>query len=156
MARLSDSIEDFIKSFLGDDSEMLELQRNELAAYFDCAPSQINYVLTTRFSPERGYLIESRRGGGGHIKIIRLNPDKKDHILLLIRDKLGSGRISNKEAKELIEGLAELGMIEGKQQNLLNAAISDKAIGIPVPVGVREQLRASILREMLYELLKEE
>ena len=61
MARLSDSIEEFIKSMMDDYDEMVELQRNELANYFQCAPSQINYVLATRFSPERGYLVESKR-----------------------------------------------------------------------------------------------
>ena len=67
MAILSDSIEQFIKSLMDDYDEIIEIQRNELADYFSCAPSQINYVLATRFSPEKGYLIESRRGGGGCI-----------------------------------------------------------------------------------------
>ena len=65
MAILSDSIEQFIKSLLEEYDEMIELQRNELANYFSCAPSQINYVLATRFSPEKGYSVESKRGGGG-------------------------------------------------------------------------------------------
>ena len=63
--RLSDSIESFIKDMLDDGSAEVELKRNELAEYFRCAPSQINYVLATRFSPDHGYLTESRRGGGG-------------------------------------------------------------------------------------------
>ena len=71
MAILSDSIEQFIKSLLEEYDEMIELQRNELANYFSCAPSQINYVLATRFSPEKGYYVESKRGGGGHIKLVR-------------------------------------------------------------------------------------
>lgn len=71
MAKMSDLIEMFIKELLEDNSsDMIEIQRNELASYFKCAPSQINYVLTTRFSMDKGYLIESQRGGGGSIKIV--------------------------------------------------------------------------------------
>ena len=70
--RLSDSIESFIKTMLNDDSAEVELKRNELAEYFQCAPSQINYVLATRFSPDHGYVTESRRGGGGYIRIVRV------------------------------------------------------------------------------------
>ena len=69
MARLSDMIEDFINALLNESDGQLELQRNELADYFECAPSQINYVLATRFSVDRGYYIESRRGGGGYIRL---------------------------------------------------------------------------------------
>ena len=72
MARLSDIIEDFIKSLLKHSEGELQLQRNELAEHFECAPSQINYVLATRFSLDRGYYIESRRGGGGFIRIVQL------------------------------------------------------------------------------------
>ena len=70
--RLSDSIESFIKTLLSDESSEVELKRNELAEYFGCAPSQINYVLATRFSPDHGYVTESRRGGGGYIRIVRV------------------------------------------------------------------------------------
>ena len=69
--RLSDSIEQFIKDLLNEEATEVELKRNELAEYFGCAPSQINYVLATRFSPDHGYLTESRRGGGGYIRIVR-------------------------------------------------------------------------------------
>lgn len=72
MANLADKIERYLKEHLSR-TEILEVRRAMLAALFDCAPSQINYVLTTRFTPERGYLVESRRGGGGYIRIIRLN-----------------------------------------------------------------------------------
>ena len=65
--RLSDSIERFIKTLLEQEETEIELKRNELAEYFGCAPSQINYVLATRFTPDHGYVIESQRGGGGYI-----------------------------------------------------------------------------------------
>ena len=70
--RLSDSIESFIKTLITQEEPEVELKRNELAEYFGCAPSQINYVLATRFSPDHGYIIESRRGGGGYIRIVRV------------------------------------------------------------------------------------
>ena len=68
--RLSDSIESFIKTLITQEEPEVELKRNELAEYLGCAPSQINYVLATRFSPDHGYIIESRRGGGGYIRIV--------------------------------------------------------------------------------------
>ena len=71
MAQLSDSIERFIKDMM-EDGAQIEVRRNELAQHFGCAPSQINYVLATRFSVDHGYIIESRRGGGGYIRIVRM------------------------------------------------------------------------------------
>ena len=71
MARMSDIIEDFIKQLINETDGSIEIQRNELANYFKCVPSQINYVIDTRFTTERGYYVESRRGGGGYIKIQR-------------------------------------------------------------------------------------
>ena len=70
--RLSDTIEHFIKELMTQEEPEVELRRNELAEYFSCAPSQINYVLATRFTPDNGYIIESRRGGGGYIRIVRI------------------------------------------------------------------------------------
>ena len=73
--RMSDIIEDFIKDLLKEEDE-LEIQRNELAEHFNCVPSQINYVIATRFKPSQGYYVESKRGGGGHIKIKKINVPK--------------------------------------------------------------------------------
>ena len=73
--RISDIIEDFIKE-LFEEEEQIEIQRNDLAQKFNCVPSQINYVISTRFKPSQGYYVESRRGGGGHILIKKVNTDK--------------------------------------------------------------------------------
>ena len=93
MSNLSDLIEEFIKGLLDDnDPEHVEIQRNELANYFNCVPSQINYVIDTRFSPEKGYYVESRRGGGGYIKICRIRFDKdknKDHYTMHVIGGMG-------------------------------------------------------------------
>ena len=67
--RMSDIIEEFIKEMMKDDGDYVEIQRNELAEHFNVVPSQINYVIATRFRPAQGYYVESKRGGGGHIKI---------------------------------------------------------------------------------------
>lgn len=154
MAVLSDNIEEFIKSMMDEYQGMIELQRNELASYFSCAPSQINYVLATRFPPEKGYIIESRRGGGGYIKVVRLDMgEKHDRLLALIREKLAKGSISKRDADALISGLRETEVIDGTQARMLKAAVSDKALNVPI---TKDQLRANILKEMLLALLAEE
>ena len=84
MRLLSDSIEDFIKTLMESEQNQqheIELRRNELAEHFQCAPSQINYVLATRFTPDHGYVIESRRGGGGYIRIMRLASSSREELL---------------------------------------------------------------------------
>ena len=78
MARMSDIIEEFIKQLINETDGVIEIQRNELPSYFKCVPSQINYVIDTRFTTERGYYVESRRGGGGHIRIKRVNVDRPE------------------------------------------------------------------------------
>ena len=82
--RLSDLIEQYIKELMSDNDDFTEFGRNELAEYFNCVPSQINYVISTRFSPERGYYVESRRGGGGNIKIRRIDITKDKYIMHVI------------------------------------------------------------------------
>lgn len=89
MKPLTDSIEAFIKSLLEEGQEQVDVQRNELAQYFRCAPSQITYVLSTRFTPDHGYIIESRRGGGGYIRIVRLRESPGSNLLYLINQRIG-------------------------------------------------------------------
>mgnify|MGYP002581482713 CR=1 FL=1 len=112
MAVLSDNIEQFIKSLLNEYDEMVELQRNELASYFSCAPSQINYVLATRFSPEKGYYIESKRGGGGYIKLTRVDADKQAYISAVLKKDLAGGEITEKKAMELLKNMESVGYID--------------------------------------------
>ena len=151
MAILSDHIEAFIKSMLEEYDGIFELQRNELAEYFRCAPSQINYVLATRFPPERGYLIESHRGGGGYIKLTRI--DTKSRAFSILAQHLAEGEISAREAKALIDGLAETNQLGAECAKLMSAALSDKALMFCGPV--KDHVRATIFREMLKVLLKE-
>ena len=90
MAQLSDSIERFIKELM-DEGTQIEVRRNELAQHFGCAPSQINYVLATRFSVDHGYIIESRRGGGGYVRIVRMR-ERVQEYLRTEREKEGTER----------------------------------------------------------------
>lgn len=150
MAVLSDNIEQFIKSLLEEYDEMVELQRNELADFFSCAPSQINYVLATRFSPEKGYYMESRRGGGGYIKLVRVSADKSTVISQKIASYLENGEISEKKALELLNDLVALGYLDKKNVKLLSAALTDKALRIPA--NVRDKIRANMIKEILLTL----
>ena len=113
--RLSDIIEEFIKDMLNErvDNELM-IQRNELASHFSCAPSQINYVLTTRFTTDKGYYIESRRGGGGCIIIKRLNQKRGKNLLDTINERIGDS-ITNDKAVQIIEGLQQSNLITDRK-----------------------------------------
>ena len=153
MSILSDHIEEFIKELFIEDEGMAELQRNELAQKFNCAPSQINYVLTTRFSPNRGYVTESRRGGGGYIRVIRLDIERCDYISDIIDEQL-SRPINMRQAAELVEGLMQTGLIDCKTKNVLLAAVSDRALA--AAKEYKEELRSTILKEILSTVLLKE
>ena len=151
MARLSDIIEDFIKTLLKQSEGELELQRNELAEYFECAPSQINYVLATRFSLDRGYYIESRRGGGGFIRIVQLDLDKDDYLLHLINERIGR-TISENETNDIVTNIMERGIITEREALIIKSALNDKVIAIPA--NLRGFIRANILKAMLVAILR--
>jgi transcriptional regulator CtsR len=150
LARLSDVIEEFIKSLLKESEGQLELQRNELADFFECAPSQINYVLATRFTLNHGYYIESRRGGGGYIRIVRLDVDRNDYLHYLLTEGIGN-RISEQKAMQIIDRMKEQEYISEKAAYLLKAAISDKAIGIPA--NLKDNIRANILKSLITAIM---
>lgn len=150
MARISDTIEEFLKMLLEESDGKLEIQRNELADYFECAPSQINYVLATRFSLERGYYIESRRGGGGYIRIIYLDIDDDDYLYQLITGQIGD-KLSESEAENIVDSLEERQIISAREAFIIKAGLQNKAIGIPA--SLRDNIRASILKSMLTAIL---
>lgn len=148
--RLSDAIEQFIKAMLAQDDHEVELKRNELAEYFGCAPSQINYVLATRFTPDHGYLIESRRGGGGYIRIFRMRQDSREQLLYLLNERIGDS-IDVLSASHLIQQMAEREIVTPKEAALMNAAVSAQALSLPIPAEMKNMLRAKMLRAMLTE-----
>ena len=153
MSILSDTIEDFIKDLIGEYAGRIELQRNELAQHFNCAPSQINYVLATRFTPDRGYIIESRRGGGGYIRVVRLNIGESSQLLELVTARVGE-TISERDAMDVICRIVESDIVTEKEGALMSAAVSDKALSIPAMI--KDSMRASILKQMVLALLIKE
>lgn len=146
--KLSNIIEEFIKEMLAENRE-IELQRNELANRFNCVPSQINYVISTRFSPERGYSVESRRGGGGYIKITRTAPENENYILHII-NSVGDS-ISAASSTAILETLYNYGLITHKEAKIIMAALSDSSIIISRPQ--RDITRAKMLKNILVNLV---
>ena len=149
MRPLTDSIEAFIKSLLEEGQEQVDVQRNELAQYFRCAPSQITYVLSTRFTPDHGYVIESRRGGGGYIRIVRLREEPGSNLLYLINQRIGSS-ISRHDCDAIISQLCESHVVTENEAGLMRAAVSADAINLPV--AFKDSLLASTLRAMLLQI----
>ncbi len=146
--RLSDMIEEFIKELWEKDRSEVDLKRNELAEYFRCAPSQINYVLSTRFTPDHGYAIESHRGGGGFIRIIRLQHDDSEKLAYLLNQRVG-GTISAREARILCLQLAEQGTISAQTAELMYSAVAPQSFTVPIPESLKDEIRAKVLRSML-------
>lgn len=151
MRNISDSLEQFLKQLLQDSSDgSIEIQRNELADRFSCVPSQINYVLSTRFTLEKGYLVESKRGGGGYIRIQRVELPKLKAIQGHIHQTIGN-MVDQSAAEGLIYQLTEAQMITDREANLLRAAIHRDVIALKLPL--RDEVRARILKSMLISLL---
>lgn len=150
MAQLSDSIERFIKELLEGDAQV-ELRRNELAQHFGCAPSQINYVLATRFSVDHGYIIESRRGGGGYIRIVRMRERSPEQLLSAIITRIGNS-ISEESAVALISNLMERKLVTVNEARLMRAAVGRSALALPV--SAKDVLRASVLSSMVIQAFK--
>lgn len=150
VANLADDIEDFLKGMIRD-TGVVEIQRATLASQFGCAPSQINYVLTTRFTSERGYLVESRRGGGGYLRIIRLNLEAGDSLHDLVHQQIGS-HLSQEEAQGYIDRLQEQSIIDERESAIMRAAIHRDSIGLDLPV--RDEVRANLLKSMIIAILR--
>ena len=146
--RLSDSIEQFIKELLNEESTEVELKRNELAEYFGCAPSQINYVLATRFSPDHGYLTESRRGGGGYIRIVRVVQAGSQRLMYLVNDRIGDS-LEEEECIRLISQLKEQRIVTADEAALMASSISSRALAVPVPDALKNAMRAKMMNSML-------
>ena len=146
--RMSDVIEEFIKE-LFDEEEEIEIQRNDLAQKFNCVPSQINYVISTRFKPSQGYYVESRRGGGGHILIKKVNTDRYEYLMHIIKN-IGS-RMTNADVDILISDFLTYNLITEKEAKLLKVATSDNVL--IVSRDIRDELRANIFKNMLLNIL---
>ena len=151
MARLSDIIEDFIKEMFQENNESeLQIKRNELANYFSCAPSQINYVLTTRFTEDKGYYIESKRGGGGCIIIRRIEFTNNKNLKELIVDRIGNS-ITYDNAINIIDGLVEMVVITEREAIIMKIAINDRVFG-NIDTN-KNMLRANILKNIIMVII---
>lgn len=150
---ISDIIEQYIKEVIhGSRAGMVEVQRSELAEQFQCVPSQINYVIATRFSLEHGYIVESKRGGGGYIRIRQLQFDEAESVLSVLRN-LGSS-MSEREAEGVIERLLRESIISNREAAMLRSAVKRETLQIDLPI--RDALRARILIAAMVALLSED
>ena len=148
--RISDVIEEFIKDLFTEETDYVEIQRNDLAEQFNCVPSQINYVIATRFKPSQGYYVESKRGGGGYIAIKKINITKSNylmHIITSLEDK-----ISSQDVDIFISNFLSYNIIDEKEAKLLKVATSDNVLTIEQPV--RDIIRAKIFKNMLLNLVE--
>lgn len=151
MASISTIIEKFILQHLADDNE-IELSRNDLAKFFDCVPSQINYVLNTRFTVNRGYVTESVRGGSGYIKIYKICDDEHSYLSNILN--LIGTEIDFNNANQILKSLLDRRLLTDGEYALCEKAISPKALHNPF--NIENAVRANIMTEIVKQLLKGE
>ena len=150
----SDLIAEFIlKAIDGSSNGFAELQRGALAEMFSCVPSQINYVISTRFSPERGYLVESRRGGGGYIRISRVQLTDPRSIIMHTINSVGDS-LDLRTATAFLSNAAHTGALEEREARLILTALGENALRV-VPREFRDVVRASIFKYMLLQTVSE-
>lgn len=147
---ISDNIERLIEKMLDDGGGLAELRRNDLASQLGCVPSQINYVITSRFTPERGYITESRRGGGGYIRIVRVNMTGNEYLMHFFQ-AIGDS-VDEKEARAYLINLRDNGLITDREARLIASAVSSGALGKLDKEG-KNKVRADILRHVILTLL---
>ena len=147
---ITDVITQAIFNLLNQENGTAQIQRNELAQKIGCAPSQINYVITSRFTPEKGFLVESRRGGGGYIKIKRAQINKQQLIMHII-NSLGS-EIDEASTRIILENLMYDNVINQSTAKLILSALTDNVLKL-LDVKSRNIIRAAILKSMLLNII---
>ncbi len=148
--KMSDLVAQYILKILDESDGNAEIQRNELANVLGCVPSQINYVITSRFTPEQGYIVESRRGGGGYIRITRVTTDRRVAIMHIV-NSVGD-KISSAAAQTILSNMTAQNMISQYDHALISSALSDKAYSC-IQQLQRDQLRAAVMKNMLMTLI---
>lgn len=151
MANISDIIEQFILKTIGED-DSVDISRNELASFFSCAPSQINYVLETRFTVDRGFVKESRRGGGGYIKISRIKIEDDAYMNKLILESVGD-ELSAKRLLQILSKLVDEKIISVREKEIIYASLND--VSLSMPFTIKDNIRAKAFKNVLTTLLKE-
>ena len=148
---LTDVIAKMIEEMLNEGNGTLELQRNEMASRIGCVPSQISYVISSRFTPERGYIIESRKGGGGCIRIVRKQMEKSEYLMHFFC-AIGN-EIDESEANAYLNNLAEHALLSERSYRIARAALSGAALASVHPAH-RNRLRAEIFKQMILSLMR--
>lgn len=151
MRNISDVIENYLKSILTkSNQDLIEIKRSELAKQFQCVPSQINYVISTRFTMEKGYIVESKRGGGGYIRIIKVKTHDDASLFDQMIHLIGN-RISQSAARDVITRLYEENSITTREAKIMLSAIDRNVLRINNE-GQRDEIRANILKAILQSL----
>lgn len=148
---ISDAVAKLIEELITQGGGTLEIGRNELASRAGCVPSQINYVITSRFTPERGYVIESRRGGGGYLRIIKKDVARDEYLMHLFAS-IGE-TIDESGARAILSGMADNGIITKKECDIAVSALSASALA-HVPPEYKKLIRADIFRQIVMSLMK--
>ena len=151
MARLVDVIEEMIKEMVEENNGSCTINRSQLAERANCVPSQVTYVLTTRFSSGNGYIVESRRGGGGQITITRAHYITGEEYLTKMIEAIGTD-VTQQQAKNLLASAVAAGVITSKEGTMIMAAVSDRALSKIEP-DIRSRVRADIMRNAILAMI---
>jgi transcriptional regulator of stress and heat shock response len=150
MRNISDIIEEYLKSVIKkSESSVVEIKRNEIADRFECVPSQINYVINTRFTIEKGYLVESKRGGGGFIRISKVEANNQADLLDELY-RLIDNRVSQTMSDHFIIRLLEESVITKREAQIMLSVLHRNVLNVELPL--RDELRAKMLRAMVKSL----
>lgn len=148
---MSDIIEAYLKKVLGQ-TDQIEIRRSEMADRFNCVPSQINYVINTRFTIQKGYLVESKRGGGGYIRIIKVKLLDEAEMLDTIIDIVGDS-ISENDANSVVQKLYEDKLVTKREAILMISSMSKSVLSLENRLGkiIRAQMLRAFLNHLRYE-----
>ena len=144
--RMSDLVAQYILDMLEEQNGSAEIKRNELAGDLGCVPSQIKYVITSRFTPEQGYIVESRRGGGGYIRISRVKMDRGTAVMHIV-NSVGDN-LDKAAAEAMLNNMLSTHMLEMNIAKVIAAALSDSSLR-SVEQDKRDILRADLFKNML-------
>ena len=150
---LSQRIAEMLEEMLEESGGELSIVRNELAGQLGCVPSQINYVITSRFTPERGYVVESRRGGGGYIRIRKIAMSQNDYLMHFYQ-AIGM-HLDRESAGYFLTALVEKSLLTPREARLLAAAFSDSALA-KLARQERDVLRADLMKNTILQILSDQ
>ena len=150
MANISEQIEKFLIATLGE-NDSIDITRNSLAEYFSCVPSQINYVLETRFTVDRGFIVESKRGGGGYVKISKIKSgDNNEYLNSLFLESIGD-ELTEKRFSQILDKLVNDEIMTQKERVLVESSLSDDSLSMPFTI--RDKVRAKAFKNVVIKLM---